>query len=383
VIKVVILQRRMVHYRLALFEGLYENLLNNGVELNVVHGQCTKSELSKNDQANLDLAKVRPNKYWNVFGSLLCLLKLEIDDIRDADLVIIPQENSFLINYIILFFRRILGIKKVAFWGHGRNFQAKSVISLSEKFKNYLLHKVDWWFCYTSMSKKAVVQSGFNESFITDLENAIDTNSLKFELKNITDKDQKEFLGRSNIKGKELLLYLGSMYAEKKIPFLINSLKEIKAARPDVEILWVGSGPEQKLVEEFCHSVDWSVYIGSLHGKEKALALSVSKLILNPGLVGLGVLDSFSSGKPLISSSYANNGSPEVAYLESGDNSVITKYEVSDFSENVIKVLTEIELYYQLSNGCKASSKLYTVENMTDNFTAGILNVLNHQGKND
>jgi len=60
--KVVILQRRMVHYRLALFEGLYEKLLNNGVELNIVHGQCTKSELSKNDQANLDLAKERSNK---------------------------------------------------------------------------------------------------------------------------------------------------------------------------------------------------------------------------------------------------------------------------------------------------------------------------------
>jgi len=379
--KVVILQRRMVHYRLALFDDLKVKLLSNGVKLTVIHGQCTKNEQSKDDEASLKFAKVRTNTYLNVFGRTLCFIKLKLDDIKGADLVIIPQENSFLINYIILLFRMIFGIKNVAFWGHGRNFQAKSNNDFSERFKNYLLHKVHWWFCYTSISKKAVVQSGFNESCITDLQNAIDTNSLTLALNNITDNDKKKFLNRFNIKGKELLLYLGSMYPEKEIPFLISSLKRIKASKPNVEILWVGSGIDQKLVEEFCRSVTWSFYAGSLHGKEKALALSVTKLILNPGLVGLGVLDSFASKKPLVSSSCGNH-SPEVAYLKSGTNGIMTEKSVEKYTESVVELLNNDELYNKLSEGCLESAKLYTVENMSGNFQKGLLKVINSRAHN-
>jgi glycosyltransferase involved in cell wall biosynthesis len=343
--------------------------------LSVIHGQCTKSERSKNDEANLEFAKVRSNKYLNVFGTILCFLKLDLDDIRDADLVVIPQENSFLINYIILLFRVYLGIKNLAFWGHGRNFQAKSNSSLSEKFKNNLLFKVNWWFCYTSISKKTVLQSGFDEMSVTDLQNAIDTNSLKLELKSITEQDKKEFLECFNIKGKELLLYLGSMYSEKEIPFLISSLKEIKAVKPDVEILWVGSGPDQKLVEEFCQSVDWSFYAGSLHGKDKALALSVSKLILNPGLVGLGILDSFSSKKPMVSS-FCGNHSPEVAYLKNGINGIMTEKTVEEYAKSVANLLINETLYNRLSEGCRESATVYTVENMSKNFQEGLLKAI-------
>lgn len=380
--KVVIIQRRMVHYRLELFHKLRERLAENKVELKVIHGQCSVAEEAKLDTGTLSFATVRKNFYSKVFGALLCFLNIKVRDIKGADLLIIPQENSFLINYLILLFRKPLKIKSVAFWGHGKNFQASDGNSRSEKLKEFLLHKVDWWFCYTEMSQKVLVQCGFDEKRITDLQNSIDTNALRDRLEDVTDHMKADFIDKYDLCGKPILLYLGSMYKEKEISFLLKALLEIKRLVPSAVIFWGGSGPDSTIVEKFCRDNEWSHYLGALHGYDKALVLSLSKVIVNPGLVGLGVLDSFVSHKPLISS-HCGNHSPEVVYLKTGINGLITEFDKKAYANGVAEVLNSETLYGSLVKGCKESSEKYTVDNMSCNFSRGIMEALKRRTCND
>jgi glycosyltransferase involved in cell wall biosynthesis len=68
--------------------------------------------------------------------------------------------------------------------------------------------------------------------------------------------------------------------------------------------------------------------------------------------------------------------SPEIDYLKNGENGFITDNTVEDYVETVVRILTDPELAKHLQNGCIASANQYTIENMAQNFRAGILKAL-------
>lgn len=375
---VVIFQRRMVHYRIKLFAHLSKSLAARNINLKIVHGQCTPKELSKKDAGVLNEAKVRNNTYFTVLQTTFCFLRMKLSDVYKADLVIIPQENSFLLNYILLLFRPLLRIKRIAYWGHGSNFQLDSANLIkrgSEALKKRLLNKVDHFFAYTNISFEKLRVAGVSCDDITTLDNAIDTKQLAVQLNELTAAEHAGFIEQHQLVGKSVGLFIGSMYNEKYIPFLLDAVRKIKKQQPNFVMLWVGSGPDEKLVEQFSNSNCWSIFLGPLVGKAKSLALANSQLILNPGLVGLGILDSFTAGKPMITTDCKVH-SPEIAYLKHLENGLITKHDIDNYSTTVVVALNDDELYSNLSSSCLSSAKHYTIENMSLNFELGITTVL-------
>jgi glycosyltransferase involved in cell wall biosynthesis len=93
-----------------------------------------------------------------------------------------------------------------------------------------------------------------------------------------------------------------------------------------------------------------------------------------PGLVGLGILDSFALETPIITTNYPFH-SPEIDYLENGINGFVTNNNIEDYSKTVIEVL-KTKKYLDLIEGCKVSSEKYTIEAMAENFKNGILSCL-------
>ena len=96
-----------------------------------------------------------------------------------------------------------------------------------------------------------------------------------------------------------------------------------------------------------------------------------------PGLVGLGVLDSFALGVPLITTAYPYH-SPEIEYLRDGGNGIIVNdWESSDAYANAVVYLlqNDQEREFMASEGRK-TAEFYTIENMAENFTQGILAAL-------
>ena len=101
----------------------------------------------------------------------------------------------------------------------------------------------------------------------------------------------------------------------------------------------------------------------------------VADVMLNPGLVGLGVLDSFVSGKPMFTTDCGLH-SPEISYLISGVNGVMTPNNVLLYADEIISVLNDPTMLSTLQSNARATASRYTIENMADRICTGILNCI-------
>lgn len=371
--KVVVVQRRMTHYRVPLFERLRTELALAGVHMALVYGQAAPDELDKRDSGNLPWAEQVTNHYIRLGGKYLCWQPLPVTA-REAGLVVITQENSLLSNYPLLLARR-LGGPHVAFWGHGANLQSSRRDGLRERFKRWTTCQVDWWFAYTGMSAELAASAGFPHERITNLENAVDTTDLADHLASIAPSEMNSLRRNLGWDVGHVGLYLGSLYADKRLDFLLDAADRLHAIDPSFHLLIVGDGPFREQITNACSQRPWCAWVGTKTGRDKALHLALADVLLNPGLVGLGILDSFVTGVPLVTTDCGIH-SPEIAYLRQHENGLMTDNTLDAFVAGVRRVLDDDAYRTQLVAGCHKAAGHYTIENMAQNFRDGILGAL-------
>ena len=364
--RVVIVERVLTHYRVDFFERLREHLAREGVALQLLVGHGTAIDAQKKDGGTLDWAIPVPGRYW--FGDRLYWQPFG-SYARQADLVIVMHENKMLYNLWLLFFKRPV---RLAFWGHGRNMQSHQPTGLRERFKRWTINKVDWWFAYTDMSAALIHRAGFPQACTTVVDNAVDTDALSTLCNQVTAADCHALRTKLSMHSGPVGMYLGSLYQEKRLDFLLAAAQHIRQHIPDFQLLIAGAGPEQAIIEDVARRHRWIHYVGPLYGKEKATALVLADVLLNPGLVGLGILDSFVSGTPMFTTDCGMH-SPEISYLDSGHNGVMTVDDINVYAQTVIATLSDPDVMTRMSQAARASAPRYTVQNMATRFGNGIL----------
>lgn len=174
---------------------------------------------------------------------------------------------------------------------------------------------MDWWFAYTTLSRAAVADSGFPAGRITVLDNSVDTSELALQ---------------------------------------IAAAHRIRERVPDFQLVIVGDGPQRELVRRAAAEADgWVHWLGARAGRDKARVLAISQLMLNPGMVGLSILDALVAAGPMVTTTYPYH-SPEIAYLESGRNGLITAGDVEAFAEGVVRLIEAPGQLACLQAGCRA-----------------------------
>lgn len=362
--KIVIIQRRLTHYRVAFFESLKNELFSRGLELVLAYGQGTEEEIRKNDSADISWAKQLPAKYF--LGGRICYQPLR-DTCDGASLLVVTQENKLICNLWHQFTKTPY---KVAFWGHGVNLQG-SARSLRERFKSSVANKVDWWFGYTEHTRPLIRNFGFPAERITVLNNAIDTADMRRQFDITSPADIAAWRAQQGLGGGPTGIFLGSLYGEKRIEFLLDSAKAIQEQVPGFELVLVGAGPQKPLVEAFCQEHKWAHFSGMLKGRDKVLALASATVMLNPGLVGLGILDSFVCEVPMLTTDCGLH-SPEIVYLQSGLNGLMTPNTLGDYVSECVALINNPAQLMAMKAACKSSASTYTVENMARNFADGV-----------
>lgn len=371
--KVVIMQRRLTHYRLPLFESMRESLASANVELVLYYGMPGPGEDLKGDSADLPWAHRVDNSYFSFSGKSFCWQPLSKIHLQ-ADLVIIPQEVSFVSAFVILIIRMILG-RRTALWGHGANLNLNARSSLGEAIKRMMSRRVSWWFAYTSMTLRIVTAIGYPASRVTVLNNSIDTEALKRDLAAVPGSRCVAVRAELDLSLGHTAIFLGSLYAEKRIDILLEAADLLYKADPLFRLLIVGDGPLRELVREFCEQRAWCHWLGARTGAEKALFLVAADVMLCPGLVGLVVLDAFVAGLPLVTMANVSHP-PEAEYLVAGANCEITSPELQEYVRSVRKLMTDSDHRHALAQACLAAAETYTVANMADRFSQGIVSAL-------
>lgn len=372
--KVVIYQRVLPHYRIPFFERLYEILLEHGIQLQVVFGNEKAGTVPKTVQVDRPWAIYKKITYLNFLGTEFVFQHARWCDLAIGNVVIVEQANRLLINYFF-YFLRTLRVIKLGFWGHGKNFQSTNKSNFKEKLKRFYSVYTDWWFCYTNSGKKIIGKLGFPTDKISVVRNSVDLGELIEEQRRLDNRELEKLKESLGITGANIAVYCGGMYAEKKIKFLLDACKQLKAIVPDYHVIFIGSGPDEHLVTTFCEHNTWAHYVGAISGIERVKYFSLGKLLLMPGAVGLAILDSFALNLPLITTNILTHG-PEIDYLESEVNGLMVEHNVQVYAHSVSELLMYDEKLKVLVNGCNKSKGLYSIENMAQNFANGVLNLL-------
>jgi len=373
---VCILQHRLLHYRVGLFEKLQSELEKSHIDLSLVHGQPTKNELAKKDTGNIKWADAVINKYISIGGRDILWQPFPAH-LNSTDLVIMMQENRLLSNYRWLLFRG-KNSPKIAYWGHGKNFQSRQKSGLRERWKHFFINKVDWWFAYTDLTKDILKESEFPEQRVTVLNNAIDNIGFEADLNSISHDRQAKLRKEINATSQSKIgLFCGSLYPDKRLDILIDSADLIYKANPDFRLVIIGDGPSRHEIVEAQKTRSWITWTGVRKGVEKAGWFKIADIVLNPGLVGLHVLDSFCAGAPMITTSDALH-SPEIAYLKHEHNGLIIEgSDTNQYASEIISLLSNDAMLTKLQQNALADGSQYTLDNMVSHFADGIVKCLN------
>lgn len=369
--KVIIVQHRLLHYRKELFEQIKSNLSSSNISLDLLYGKASNTDAVRNDSAELKWGGEIRNLYLRLKDVEIIFQILPLK-ILTADLVILMQENRIISNYPIILIRRMLG-KKTAFWGHGINMQSNSPNGLREKWKRLWLKSVDWWFAYTKSTKDYLISSNVISSRITCLNNAVNVSKFRSLVEEAEIHSEKNKLG---LIGNEFIgVFCGSIYKEKKIELLLNSCEMVQKKHPNFVLIVIGTGPDDYLIRQAALKNNWIKPVGMRKGRDKAIFYKMADVMLNPGLVGLHILDSFAASIPLITTSDAMH-SPEYDYLFNGVNGLSVTGGQEAYADAITDLIQDSDKLSRLSFESGASMHLYTLEKMSNNFTAGIVSCL-------
>ncbi len=363
-----VVQRSLTHYRMGFFETLRQELAKRNCELKLAYGEPATSELGKEHSGILSWGEHLETRYflgericWQPFGAKLA----------GADIVVLTSENKLIYNLIAQY---LSTSPRIALWGHGANLQGHAS-SFREGFKRIVAKRADWWFGYTDMSVPLIERSGFPRERITVLDNAVNTVEFSNMFHSVKPEALRRLREDLELQGSNVGIYVGSLYEEKRIGFMLDAVAGIRHRLPDFEFLIVGSGPQKYLAERFCATHPWAKYLGVRKGQAKADVLALVRVIINPGVVGLTLLDSFVCGMPIITTDCTGHG-PEIAYLINGENGVMTANSLDDYVSAVSALLLDEAAMVRLKIGCKTSAAKYTVENMARNFADGVMRCL-------
>jgi L-malate glycosyltransferase len=367
---VLVIVANIKQYRIAFYTRLAARLSASGVDLRVAYSEPEGVEALKGDSVELPAPLGLKVKRWYLIGGRVLVQRVPLAQLRRADLIIMVQSNGYLLDYPLLLAAR-LGLKRVAYWGHGYNHQAPAT-SIGERFRRRFIGLSDWWFAYTQRTADYLVANAVSSERITVINNAIDTAGFAAQVAAVTPDEVRAL--RSQLAMPErarLALYCGSLYGHKHMPFLLDAGAQIQAQFPDFILAVAGTGPDAKLLRDASGRLPWLRYLGAQFGHTKAVLFRSAEIFLNPGLVGLAILDSFAAGLPFITSDLPIH-SPEIAYLEPGVNGLMLPYAVAPWSQAVVALLGDTSRLAAMGQAALASSRTYTLEKMAENVAQGI-----------
>jgi len=358
--RVVFVQKFVPHYRLPLFELLKSELAKDGIEFILVYGKPDPYYGSKIKMSYPDWGVRVRNLIIPFFGRYL-YWQGAIFRIRKNDVVIVEHAARLLDNYFLFALKQLRFID-LCYFGHGRNFQDKHELKIAKFLKRAMLTRISKWFAYTQVSVDTLLEQGVSRDKIVSVNNTLAKTAS---------------LAESQIARKpNQFIYIGGLYDDKRIDFLLESCELIKSKYNDFSLQIVGTGPEAQLVENFQKNNSWCRYHGPLYGEEREKLLYSSSAILMPGAVGLVAIDSFHFSIPIITTSCGQHG-PEIAYLNHEKNYLTVDDEgtAASYAELVLRFINDQALSTKLRDECRTSADTYSIENTAKRIAEGVVSL--------
>jgi len=315
------------HYRIPIYGYLSAYLKRYGFDLTVV-----SDAIQPGDAGAVGFALVQMHL------SATCLMKLIIN--RDIEVVIDYMELRH--PYLFPIYAALKGTRKrkIIYWGQGRD-----LLDPEAKIKNFgywlELAMCDSVVLYAEHLRKYVAARFQNKVFIAN-------NTLCISYDGLAPGVTKEsVLAEHGIKTRTNIVCVGRIQKRKRLDHLVKAHALID--RPDVGLILAGPDPEGVLR----HVEAENIYkLGPVYGAKKYDLLSAADVYCLPGAVGLGIVDAFHCGLPLVTEE--GDESAEIMYLKDGINGfVVPRGNIRMMSERLELLLDDKDLRERFSDAAK------------------------------
>ena len=356
-------------YQERFYLALSERLEAEGVEFSLIYGDPPRNMARRPIAQSLDWATHRPNRTLPL-GRRSLVWQPVLDQVGSADLVIVEQASRLLVNYWLLA-QQLAKRQRVALWGHGANLNEPAASRTAEAIKRWISLHPHWWFAYTDGTRDRIAALGYPPERITVVQNAGATDVLREDLARLTRERETELRAEMDLGDGPVGLYMGSLYDDKRLDFLLAAVDEVTTRRPDFELVVAGDGPLREQVADAAARRPHVVWVGHIDGERKAALLRAAEVMLLPGAVGLAIVDGFAAGVPAVSTAVATHG-PEIEYLQPGENGILIPGDAttSDYADAVLGAISDGG---GLRAGAARTGGRLSTEGMVERFREGIM----------
>lgn len=278
------------------------------------------------------------------------------------------------IAYPLSFFRILLG-KKIAYWGHGRDFFTvdKSLLKKStEKIKTIFSRRASGFFAYTPGVKSYLVSHGVPESKIHTLYNTIDIMHQREKFDQLRNK-REQIRVDLKLKNRKVLLYVGRFNKEKRIDYLLKSFEILYRQDKSYKLLLIGGGDTKHILEFIDRlTTDAVDYLGVVDEEKIATYYTASDLFVYPGAVGLGPIQAMCYDLiPVVINSDIH--SPEYEYLSENNALILPiKSDEKKYADAIADLMQDKVKFIRLRQQIWSSINHLTISRMAENFINGI-----------
>lgn len=317
--KVLLLNPQIPDYRIHIY-----NLIGEKLDLTIAHTGRFREEKGVNfKQILLNINKIGPFLYYPINLHKLC---------NKYDIIISEGDIHYIDRNILILspFRKYKWIT----WGIGVSASYNKKFDQDKRFdyiRNFIFKKANAQVFYSDYPVYKHINAGFKKASLFVANN---TTFVNFD-------EKKRF-------EKHKLLFVGTLYKQKRIYELLESYLEYCKSNPNcIPLEIIGDGDELQnisnwiytngLVEKIkLHGAIFNHAILEQHFREALACIS-------PGQAGLSVLTSMGYGTPFITKKDAITGG-EIFNIENGVNGVL--YENSGELANILKDIQENKKKY-------------------------------------
>lgn len=337
--RVLIVQPRVLHYRVALFDRLagYYDLV-------VAHSGSPTRRVSD----------IRYEERM-VPRHGICGLHMQAGIgkyVRDSDVVIIPMDVHSISNTFCVLDRK--RTTPVVLWGHGMGRSRLGNILRME-----MARRAEALLLYCPEAIDAFVSKGYPRDRIFVTNNTLEVPNA----------------GYNPAIQRRQLLFVGRLEKRKRIDKIIRAYAIVRRNRPNVDLVIVGGGAMGRDLAALAErlGIEASVrFLGEVvdHGKLKSIFQESLAYVTDR--VGLGILHSFAYGVPVITNQNTRHA-PEISNLANGINGMYYDGTIEDLARKMSVIADNPSLSYELGRNAHAHySNHRTLEGMCTAFSHAI-----------
>jgi glycosyltransferase involved in cell wall biosynthesis len=320
-------QNAIQHYRVSIYNYLHQFLQPHGFSLTVL-----AEGIQKGNSSSVEFP------FFETPLKFRAIRKLISEHDPRIVVLFVNLNNPYL--FPLIFYLKFSG-RKIVYWGHGIDLQDKKA-----RLKRVLYaaeHRLsDALILYAEPLRKNISPRHKNKIFVAN-------NTLYFGNGGRAAVDRKATLARYGIVTEKNIILAGRIQKRKRIEDLVGAFKIL--SRRDVGLILVGPDDEglaAKANEQVAH-----VYpLGPLYGRDVIDLLEASDIYCMPGAMGLGIVDAFHSGLPVITENVDHG--PEIMYLRDGVNGfMVERGDTEALARRIGLLLEDEKLYKRFSLAAK------------------------------